>query len=316
MGKAFVKDIQERDQVEAAFLVVEKAVVTSKNGTRYIRLRLRDRTGEIEGRIWEEVDQVGERFQRGDLVMVRAEAVQYQGKLQLNVVDLQPLRGEDLPLEDFLPPPRRDPVGMLEELKALAGEVEDPHLRRLVMAFLRDEGFLKDFLRVPASKGLHHARVGGLLEHTLSVATLVKKLRGHYPGMDWDLLMAGAILHDVGKVREIQLGPVFDYSSEGKLLGHIILGVEMVSERIRGMEGFPQERAMLLKHLLVSHHGRRDWGSPEVPKTPEAELLHRLDDLDAKVDGIMGWIASGEGEWTDYHRAFERSFFRGEKQEG
>lgn len=316
MGKAFVKDIREKDLVETAFLVVEKAVVTSKNGTRYIRLRLRDCTGEIEGRIWEEVDQLGERFQRGDLVVVKAEAVQYQGKLQLNVMELRPLGEGKLPLEDFLPPPRRDPQEMLEELKALAQGVEDPHLRRLVMAFLRDEGFLKDFLRVPASKGLHHARVGGLLEHTLSVATLVKRLRGHYPGVDWDLLTAGAILHDVGKVKEIQLGPAFDYSSEGKLLGHIVLGVEMVSERIKGMEGFPRERAVLLKHLLVSHHGRKEWGSPELPRTPEAELLHRLDDLDAKVDGIMEWIERGEGEWTDYHRAFERSFFRGERQEG
>lgn len=308
-------DIKEKDLVETAFLVVEKATITSKNGTRYIRLRLRDRTGEIEGRIWEEVDRFAEVLKRGDLIMVRAEATEYQGRIQLNVLEVRPCEEGEFSLEDFLPPPRRDPREMLEELKALASEVEDPHLRRLVMGFLRDEAFLRDFLKVPASKGLHHARLGGLLEHTLSVATLVRKLQGHYPGIDWDLLMAGAILHDVGKVKEIQVGSGFDYSSEGRFLGHIVLGVEMVAERIKALEGFPPEKAMLLKHLLVSHHGRKDWGSPEPPKTPEAEILHRLDDLDAKMDGILEWISKGEGPWTDYHRAFERSFYRG-KLEG
>lgn len=316
MGKFYVADIKERDLVEAPFLVTDKVLVTAKTGTRYIKVRLRDRTGEIEGRIWEEVEERGNLFERGDFVMVKAEAVQYQGRLQLNVLELRVCSEEEITLEDFVPPPRRDPGEMLQELKELASEIGDPYLRRLVMAFLRDEAFLQDFLRAPASRTLHHARLGGLLEHTLSVAKLVEKLRGHYEGVDWDLLMAGAILHDVGKVRELRGGPAFEYTSDGKLLGHIVLGVEMVSKKIEAIEGFPEERAMLLKHLIISHHGRYEWGSPKRPKTIEAELLHRLDDLDAKVEGILEWIGKGEGRWTEFHRGFERAFWRGGESEG
>ncbi len=316
MGKFYVADIKERDLVEAPFLVADKVLVTAKTGTRYIKVRLRDRTGEIEGRIWEEVEERDSLFERGDFVMVKAEAVQYQGRLQLNVLELRVCSEEEIAIEDFIPPPRRDPREMLQELKELASEIGDPYLRRLVMAFLRDEDFLEDFLRAPASKALHHARLGGLLEHTLSVAKLVEKLRGHYEGVDWDLLMAGAILHDVGKVRELKGGPAFEYTSKGRLLGHIVLGVEMVSKKIEAIEGFPEERAMLLKHLIISHHGRHEWGSPKRPKTVEAELLHHLDDLDAKVEGILEWIGKGQGRWTEFHRGFERAFWRGDEPEG
>ncbi len=313
MKKDYVAEIRENDLVEGAFLVTEKMSLTSKAGNRYLRLRLSDRTGEIEGRIWEEVEERERLFQRGDLVAIKAEAVNYQGRLQLNIFELRPCSEAEVDMGDFIPPARRPPGEMLEELRELAQRVEDRFLRTLVFSFLRDEAFLRDFTKVPASKRLHHARHGGLLEHTLSVAKLAERLRGHYPRVNWDLLLAGAILHDVGKVRELSHGLHFDYTSSGRLLGHVVMGVEMVSERIAAIEGFPEELAMLVKHLILSHHGRYEWGSPKRPKTVEAELLHHLDDLDAKVEGIMDALGRGEGTWTDYHRAFERAFYRGEE---
>lgn len=313
MKKDYVCQIRENDLVEGAFLVREKALHTSKGGNRYLRLKLSDRTGEIEARVWEAAEERGQLFDKGDLVAIKAEAVSYQGKLQLNIFELRPCSRGEVDLQDFIPPARRPPREMLEELKALARGIEDPFLRRLVWSFLRDEAFVEEFIRVPASKGLHHARHGGLLEHTLSVARLVETLRGHYPGVDWDLLLAGAILHDVGKVRELSHDLLFDYTSEGRLLGHVVMGAEMVSQRIASIEGFPPKRAMLIKHLILSHHGRHEWGSPKRPKTVEAILLHHLDDLDAKVEGVLDALERSEGPWTDYQRAFERPFYRGEK---
>jgi 3'-5' exoribonuclease len=316
MGKSlYVTDIREREIIETSFLVTEKVFSQAKNGQTYLKLKLRDRTGEIEGRIWEDVEQKGALFDPGDLVTVKAEVIVYQGQLQLNILDLRPCSEEEMTLEDFIPPPRRDPQKMLEELKELAFQIEDPYLRRLVLSFLRDEAFLEAFLKVPASKKLHHARLGGLLEHTLSVAKLVTRLKGHYEGIDWDLLLAGAILHDIGKAKELQIKPSFEYTTSGKLLGHIVIGLEMISKKIEAIEGFPPEKALLIKHLLISHHGRGEWGSPERPKTIEAELLHRLDDLDAKIEGILDFIRGSQGTWTDFHKAFERSFFRGENRE-
>lgn len=315
MKRTFVAEIREKDLVEAPFLVAEKALVQSRTGLRYIKLKLRDRTGEIEGRIWERVEESDRVFSKGDFVLVKAEAVRYQGTLQLNILELRTCSREEISLEDFVPTSKRHPEEMLAELRALASKILDPYLRRLVMSFLRDRAFLEAFAKAPASRGIHHARSGGLLEHTLSLAKLVERIRGHYEGVDWDLLLCGAILHDIGKVKEIEGDLLYDYSSEGKLLGHIVLGLEMLSERIKAIEGFPEDKAMLLKHLIISHHGREEWGSPKKPRTLEAELLHRLDDLDAKMDGILELIRKGEGEWTEFHRAFERSFWRGNLSE-
>ena len=201
----------------------------------------------------------------------------------------------------------------MEELKRVANRIKDPFLYRLVFAFLEDREFASSFMKAPASRRLHHAYIGGLLEHTLSVVRLVERLKGHYEGVNWDLLLAGAILHDIGKVKELSYDSSFDYSDEGRLLGHIFLGAEMLQEKIGEIKGFPPRDAMLLKHLILSHHGYYEWGSPKRPKTREAEILHHLDDLDAKVKGISEFMGKRqEGErWTEYHKVFERFFYRG-----
>jgi len=316
MKRDFVERIKENDQVKGVFLVKEKVMATSKEGAPFLKVKLADRTGEIEGRIWEGVEETSKLFKKGDFILIEAQAVTFQDRLQLRILTLEPYPSEEVDLEDFLPKSPRPPEEMLEELRRIALMIREPFLFRLVFSFLEDEDFLRLFIKAPASRRLHHARIGGLLEHTLSVVKLVERIRGHYEEVNWDLLLAGAILHDVGKVRELGEGLLFDYTDEGRLLGHILLGLEMVQEKISSIPGFPEDLAMLIKHLIASHHGQYEWGSPKRPKTLEAELLHQLDNLDAKVTGIAEFIRrrGQKGEWTEYHRLFERFFYRGKEE--
>ena len=318
MDRTFIDTIRENDQVEGVFWVKERAMATSRTGAPYLRVRLSDRTGEIEGRIWDGAEEFVALFERGDFVKIKGQATSYQDKLQLNIKSLKRAEENEVSLEDFLPASARDLEEMLLELIAIGQTIENEYLRDLVMAFLEDEEFMVLFKRAPGAKRLHHAYLGGLLEHTLSIANLIKKIKGHYDGIDHDLLLAGAILHDIGKVHELSYDIAFEYTDEGRLLGHIIMGLEMVEERISKIEGFPAELAMLMKHLLISHHGQYEWGSPKRPKTLEAQILYYLDDLDAKVSGIQEFMKKGEqgARWTDFHRIFDRFFYKGEGEEG
>lgn len=317
MERTFIDQIRENDQVEGTFWVKEKAMITSRAGTPYLRLRLSDRTGEIEGRIWDGVEEFSPLFEREDFIKIKAQATSYQERLQLSIKSLRRCEEEEVSLEDFLPSSARDPEEMLAELIEIGQTIENRYLRELVMAFLQDEQFTVLFKRAPGAKKLHHVYLGGLLEHTLSMVKLIQKIKGHYAGINHDLLLAGGIVHDVGKVQELSYDISFDYTDEGRLLGHILLGVEMVEREISRIEGFPSELAMLIKHLVLSHHGQYDWGSPKRPKTLEAEILHHLDDLDAKINGIQEFMKKGEegAKWTDYHRMFDRFFYLGDGEE-
>jgi 3'-5' exoribonuclease len=313
----FINQIRENDQVEGIFWVKEKAMITSRAGASYLRLRLSDRTGEIEGRVWDGVDEVSSLFERGDFIKIKAQATSYQERLQINIKYLKRCAEEEVSLEDFLPSTDRDPGEMLAELIEIGQGIENRYLKELIMAFLRDEEFTALFKRAPGATRLHHVYLGGLLEHTLSLVKLIQRIRGHYKGINEELLLTGGILHDVGKVRELSYDITFDYTDEGRLLGHILLGVQMVERVISRIEGFPSELAMLIKHLILSHHGEYEWGSPKRPMTLEAEILHHLDDLDAKFNGIQEFMKKGEEgvKWTDYHRMFERFFYVGNEEE-
>ncbi|UCC66437.1 MAG: HD domain-containing protein [Deltaproteobacteria bacterium] len=317
MERTFIDQIRENDQVDGIFWVKEKAMSTSRAGTPYVRLRLSDRTGEMEGRIWDGVEELFPLFEQGDFIKIKAHATSYQERLQLSVKSLRRCGEEEVSLEDFLPSSDRDPDEMLAELIDIGQTIENRYLGELVMSFLRDEQFTTRFKRAPGAKRLHHVYLGGLLEHTLSMVKLIQKIKGHYAGINYDLLLAGGIVHDVGKVHELSYDISFDYTDEGRLLGHILLGVEMVERKISGIEGFPSELAMLVKHLILSHHGQYDWGSPKRPKTLEAQILHHLDDLDAKINGIQEFMKKGEegARWTDYHRMFDRFFYLGDGEE-
>jgi 3'-5' exoribonuclease len=222
------------------------------------------------------------------------------------------VREDEILFSDFFPMTENNIDEMFESLLKISRQIKNPHLSQLLQCFWEDESFIQLFKMAPASKWLHHNYLGGLLEHTLSLAQLVLRIASHYQGLNTDLLLTASIFHDLGKVDELSYHRSFDYSDEGRLLGHIILGIERIEDKIRQLTEFPRDLAMLLKHFLLSHHGQYIWGSPKKPMTLEAVMLHFLDDMDAKVNGIQHFIKKEVPEgarWSAYHRAFEQYFY-------
>lgn len=314
MKKKFVNQIKERDQVDEAFLVRQKIQAMAKNGKPYLTLKLMDRTGEVEGRVWDRVDELGACFERDDFIRIQARASVYMGKMQLVIQSLQPVAESDVEIGDFLPVAEASQAEMVDRLRELVESLVDQDLKALMQAFLADDSFMADYIRAPAAKAMHHVYLGGLLEHALAVADLADDVSRRYPALNRDLLLVGALLHDIGKVAELKYERSFEYTDAGKLLGHIVIGVEMVAEKVRSIADFPLEKAVLVKHLLLSHHGQYDYGSPKRPKTLEAVVLNFLDDLDSKINGVQTHIEKepdSPSAWTQYHRLYDRYFFKG-----
>ncbi len=310
--KTYINDIKENDHVESSFLVKEKSSGFTKTGSAYLKLKLADRSGDIEGRVWTSAEILEGSFEKDDFVRVTGKAVSFQEHLQLNITHIERLKEEEILFSDFFPVTEKDTEEMFRALLEIGQQVKNLHLRRLLQLFWEDESLVKLFMTAPASKSLHHNYLGGLLEHTLSLARLVLKNADHYSGLNLDLLLTGSILHDIGKVDELSYRRSFDYSDEGRLLGHIILGLERLEDKIRQLPDFPRELSMLLRHLLLSHHGQYIWGSPKRPMTLEAVMLHFLDDMDAKMTGVQQFIKREVPEgskWSGYHRIFEQNFY-------
>lgn len=313
MSKKFVSDIKDRDQIESVFLVKDKITAMAKNGKPYMNLKLMDKSGEVDGKLWDNVDELAAIFDKDDFIAVRAKAAIYLGKMQLVISELSRVPESRVDLADFLPQTARDIVEMEAELGSLVASLQDMHLRQLMAAFLGDSEFMAGYRTAPAAKGMHHVYLGGLLEHSLSVARLVDAIMPLYSPLNRDLLLVGALLHDLGKVREMTFLRAFDYTDEGKLIGHITIGVEMLQEKISLVPGFPPETAMLLKHMILSHHGQYEFGSPKRPKTIEATILNYLDDLDSKINGIrthIGKEPDSQSRWSAYHRLYDRYFYK------
>lgn len=314
MKKAFVKDIQDRDLVDAPFMVRDKIIGMAKNGRPYMTIKLMDCTGEVEGRIWDRVDELSARFDKDDFVQVAGKASVYMGKMQLVLQELDRIEESAVDIADFLPVSARPVAEMVAELTALIEGLADPALKSLMQSFLADDEFMAGYTRAPAAKAMHHVYLGGLLEHSLAVAMLADDISRRYADLNRDLLIVGALLHDIGKVAELRYQRSFEYTDAGKLLGHIVIGVELVEEKLRALRDFPRELAIHLKHLLLSHHGQYEYGSPKRPKTMEAVILNFLDDLDSKINGVRTHIErepDSTSSWTQYHRLYDRYFFKG-----
>ncbi len=317
MPKArYVKDLREGEAVRDLFLVANKAVLVSNAGKPYLSLSLRDRTGQVEGRVWDRAEEIGKRFERDDVVEAAGTAILYQGRVQLKVVDVRKAEGEAVDLSDFLPVTRRGIEPLWEELSRIVREVPDPDLNRLLRRIFPDppgEGVAGRFRRAPGGKSLHHDYIGGLLEHTVSVAKICRFLASHYEGVDASMLVAGALLHDLGKVMELSYEGAFEYTDEGRLLGHLYMGAEWVAGECAKVDGFPASKAVLLKHMILSHHGELEYGSPKRPKTLEAVLLHFAENLDSKANAFQEALEDLRqgARWTDYQRMFERYLFSG-----
>ncbi|HAO93591.1 MAG TPA: HD family phosphohydrolase [Deltaproteobacteria bacterium] len=315
MKKTFIKDLKEKEQVSGAFLVTKKESGVSKSGKPYLNMKIMDSTGECEARVWEAAEEIGRVFQKNDIVSVKGFAVAYQGGLQVNITSVSALPEDAYSIRDFLPASQREPVVMVVELESVINGMTDRHLKALLHSIFSDKDIRDRFMTAPAAKAMHHPYLGGLLEHVLSICGLADKVVGHYKeGINRDLLLTGAILHDIGKIYELSYKRGFDYTDEGRLLGHITIGVELIDERIRLLKDFPRETAVLLKHMLLSHHGHLEFGSPKRPKTIEAIILYYLDDMDAKINAVKTLIDDerDSSNWTPYQRIFERYIFKGE----
>lgn len=313
MKKTFINEIRAGDLVDDVFVLAEKTLAQKRDGQHYLNMVLSDKTGRIKGVMWEKFEQITADLTSGDFVHVNGAVSEYRGELQLVAKGIAPRGEEAVNPADFVPATRRNVDEMFNRLVKIADSLKTGDLRTLLQAFWCDENFVRKFKAAPAAKKMHHAYVGGLLEHTLSMAILTEKIAEHYSGIDRDLLITGAILHDIGKTEELAYASKIDYSDQGRLLNHIIIGLKMVDEKLAQITDFAAEKALLLKHMIVSHHGAREFGSPEPPKTMEAVLLNYIDEIDSKINGIRDFIAAEDsGEtWTAYHRLLERHFYRG-----
>jgi 3'-5' exoribonuclease len=318
MAHKFVQDLADGDAIDDTYLVVEKQYRANRNGNLYIQLDLRDRSGTINARLWNAPEQLFRSFEAGDFLLVKGKVQLFQGSLQIILSHLERVPADHIDLADFLPHTPKDVNRLHERLRALLRSIGDPHLRALAECFLMDADFIAAFCKAPAGVRMHHAYLGGLLEHVVSLLEAADRIAPVYPELNRDLLLMGTFLHDVGKVRELAFDRSFSYTDEGQLVGHIVLGVEMLMEQARRVpdltgEEFPRELLLRLRHLIVSHHGTLEFGSPTMPMTPEAIALHYLDNLDAKVHSFTREIREdrGDSSWTPFNTATQRRLFKG-----
>jgi 3'-5' exoribonuclease len=312
MKPAYVSDLSPDTTITSFFLVCEKELRSTREGKPFLRLELGDRSGAVEARLWDNVETVAPVFERDDIVKVQARVENYKNRLQLVVERIRRAEPAEVDLSDYFPHTAEDIEQLYGRLREHIAAIKNPWLSRLVSDVVEDPEISPRLKRAPAAKMMHHAFVGGLLEHIVSLCDLCRLAAQHYAELDVDLLLTGAILHDIGKLDELCYERAIHYTDDGQLLGHIILGLEQVTERMNGIEGFPSDCKTLVKHLLISHHGQYEFGSPKLPMFREALVLHYLDDLDSKMGAARAVLGTdgGEGGWTAFSSALNRRLLR------
>ena len=290
MKDIYVSDLMGFDEgklFDGFFLVLAKQQRTTKQNKAYLNLMLGDKTGPIEARVWELTDpRITKDFNRGDMVKVRGSISRYEDRAQMKVDQLRKAQAGEADKLDMLPATSQDVGALWRQLEASVESLANPDLKRLLHALLADTELAQAYREAPAARQLHHAWLGGLLEHVVSLLGLADRVAAHYPLIDRDLLITGVILHDIGKIRELEWETGFDYTVEGILLGHIQMGVDLVEKTIEGLPGFPDRLRTLVLHMILSHHGKLEFGSPKLPMIPEALVLNFVDDLDAKMQAV------------------------------
>jgi len=314
MKSTYIADLKPDQDATSFFLVQSKEIRQKKTGEPYLSLSLADRTGEIEAKMWDNVAEVMHTFDRDDFVKAKGRVQIFQNRPQFTIHKIRRAEETEIAIEDFFAASERDPEEMFAELRTIVSGMTNPHLKALLEAVLGDEEIARRLKRAPAAKTVHHAYLGGLLEHIVSLCNLCRFLADHYgPMIDLDLLIAGAILHDIGKIHELSYRRSLHYTDEGQLLGHIVLGLRIVDEKLRLLPAFPPRLRNLLDHLIISHHGELEWGSPKVPMFAEALLLHCLDNLDAKMEAVRSLLKRDpliEGAWTLYSQPLDRMILK------
>lgn len=314
MKGIFVSDINKEMDVKDFFLVVKKGIYSSRNNTKYASVKLKDKTGSIDARIWDKVDELTAAFERNDIVYVESKARMYQEQMQLNVTNIRKETRELSPEEirEFYPENGSGTERLIEAFHRITSEIKDEHLSRLFVEIRQRKALLDKFFLFPASVGVHHVSIGGLLEHSVTVAEIARNA-SLVMGGDPDIIVAGSLLHDIGKIEEITFdGGSFSYSDKGRLLGHITLGIMMLQDLVSAVDGFPDSLTDVLKHIILSHHGETEWGSPKKPMCVEALVVHYIDNLDAKVMGVKEHMNSSmeDERWSQFHKLYESRFYK------
>jgi 3'-5' exoribonuclease len=316
MKTPYVSELEPNQLVQGVFLVQHKEIRQKKTGEPYLSLTLADRTGDLDAKMWDNVPEVMETFERDCFLKVKGMVQLFQNKPQLTIYRLQLHAESEIDIADFLPASKRDRDEMFAELLGWMASIANPHLKALLETIFADETVALAYRTAPAAKSIHHGWIGGLIEHVLSVCQLAKVTAAHYPDIDFDLLLTGVILHDIGKIYELTYSRSLGYSTAGQLIGHINIGVRMVEDALRKLPQFPPLLRDLVEHMILSHHGSLEFGSPRVPMFLEAMLLHQIDNLDSKMEAMRAHVAKDRqatGVWTGYNPALERIVLKKER---
>jgi 3'-5' exoribonuclease len=313
---------QENKIVTSSFVVASKQVKAKKNGDPYLALTLADRTGQIEAKMWDNVDEFILAFEQDDFLKIKGLINKYKNRFQLTIHKLRRMEEAEIDFTDYLPKTTKDIGELWQTLAEFVATFQNPHLKALVELFMADPEIAERYRNAPAAKTLHHAYIGGLLDHVVSLFRSCDLICRNYPQVNRDLLLTGAFLHDIGKLQELTYNRAFSYTTRGQLLGHMIIELEMLQAKLAKLPDFPAELKTLLEHMIISHHGQYDFGSPKLPMFPEALMLHYLDDLDSKMEAMRAHFereAELEGPWTSYNASLgrplldSRKFMQGER---
>jgi len=312
MKTTFVKDFVADQTVTSFFLVHEKEIRNSAAGKAYLRMELGDRSGTVESRMWDQFETCAKEVHRDDFVKVQGRVELYRNRFQLILQQIRLAKPEEIELGDYLPHTPYNVDDLFQQLLGFIAELKNPWLKQLATSIFSDPQLVVRFKRAPAAKVMHHAYLGGLLEHVVSLCALAKQIAAHYPELDVDLLFIAALLHDVGKLDELCYERAVGYTSEGQLLGHIIMELDTVTKAMDAIPGFPSKLKTVVQHILISHHGEYEFGSPKLPMIREALVFHYMDDLDSKVAAVRAALAipSAEDDWSAYSGALGRKFLR------
>jgi 3'-5' exoribonuclease len=300
----------ENKIITSSFVVTTKQVKPKKNGEPYLALTLADRCGQIEAKMWDNVEDAIDSFEQDDFLKVKGLLNKYKNRFQITVHKVRRMSDTEVDFADYLPKTTKDIGELWQALEDFVGSFQDAYLRTLVQAFMADPEIATAYRSAPAAKTLHHAYIGGLLDHVVSLFRSCDLVSRNYPQINRDLLLTGAFLHDIGKIHELSYSRSFSYTSRGQLLGHMIIELEMLQARIAQIPDFPDRLKTLLEHLIISHHGQYEFGSPKLPMFPEALMLHYLDDLDSKMESMRAHFereAETESNWTSYNSSLGRT---------
>lgn len=312
MDKVFIRDLKISESVKSTFLVREKSLNVDKKGNHFLSIVLVDKTGSIDARIWDQAESINEMFEVDDFILVKGVVQKFQNRNQFVIHTVEPLSPVHVQLADFLPMTKNNIETMFQDLQEIVELVEDANIKAILKNTLSDPEVQPLYKKCPAAKTVHHAYIGGLLEHTLSMCRVMVAISPNYPQLNRDLLIFGCIYHDIGKIWELSFDTSIGYTDVGRLVGHIPMGSELVERKASEISNFPFELKMVLKHIVLSHHGLLEYGSPKRPKFLEAVVVGMVDDMDSKIQALQNYMESHfqeDSKWTPYNSMHDRYFY-------